>query len=205
MKTDAELLYAWRDGDEVAGEQLFERYFDAVGRFFFNKASGDPEDLVQETFASCVRGRDNVRDFRSYLFGVAYNVLRAYIRRKQRPDSSPNADEVSACDLGPGPSTVMHRREEQRLLLEGLRRIPFNYQIVLELHYWEEMTTAQIGEALGVPTGTIRSRLKIGRQKLEQALTRVSAPADVLDSTMSDLDGWARKLRRSVEDSSPST
>ncbi len=204
MTTDAELLYAWREGDAEAGGRLFERYFDAISRFFFNKAGSDPEDLVQETFAHCVRGRDKVRDFRSYVFGVAHNVLCGYIRRKRRPDDPDEAGRCRAHDLGPGPSTAVLRREEQRILLEGLRRIPFDYQIVLELHYWEGMTTARIGEILDVPTGTIRSRLKMGRDKLERALKALSIPAAVLESTMTDLEGWARTLRETVGGSPPS-
>ncbi|MEM9463646.1 MAG: sigma-70 family RNA polymerase sigma factor [Myxococcota bacterium] len=201
MPTDADLLHAWREGNAAAGEQLFERYFDPVGRFFFNKISGEPDDLVQETFARLVQGRDRVREFRPYLFGVAYNVLKAYIRSKQRPEEPDELDSCSAQDLGPGPSTMMHRRQEQRLLLEGLRRIPLEYQTVLELHYWEDMTTAQIGAALGLPIGTVRSRLRTGRAKLEQALCDLPAPQTLRESTIHGLDQWAQALRDAVRQS----
>ena len=52
--TDEELLRAWSDGDRDAGERLFERHFESVVRFFRNKAAGDHEDLIQQTFLGCV-------------------------------------------------------------------------------------------------------------------------------------------------------
>jgi len=199
MIPDAELLHAWRHGDQAAGKKLFGRYVDPVSRFFFNKISGEPDDLVQETFARCVRGGDRVREFRPYLFGVAYHVLYEHIRGKQRPDQVRDLDGCSAHDLGPGPSTVFRQRREQKLLLEGLRRIPLAYQIVLELHYWESMTTEEIGQALGVPTGTIRGRLRAGRTKLKHAMATLDVPKVVLKSTLDDLEGWARGLREVLE------
>lgn len=45
--TDVELLEAWRGGDRRAGEQLFERHFDAVSRFFRNKLEFGVDDLIQ--------------------------------------------------------------------------------------------------------------------------------------------------------------
>ena len=46
QRQPAELLYAWRGGDVASGQQLFKRYYGPVARFFANKVSGDPDDLV---------------------------------------------------------------------------------------------------------------------------------------------------------------
>jgi DNA-directed RNA polymerase specialized sigma24 family protein len=55
--TDIELLEAWRGGDRRAGEQLFERHYAAVARFFRNKLEFGVDDLIQRTFLACVEGR----------------------------------------------------------------------------------------------------------------------------------------------------
>ncbi|MEM9462966.1 MAG: sigma-70 family RNA polymerase sigma factor [Myxococcota bacterium] len=191
----------WRNGDARAGERLFERYFRAVARFFANKVAGDPDDLVQETFLACVRGRDRVQrthDFRAYLFGVAYNVLKSHIRRKYRPDFPADLDSCSAHDLAPGPSTVLHRCEEERLLLDALRQVPLTYQVLVELYYWESMTTEQIGLTLDLPVGTVRGRLRRARARLEQILQRMPGESHLQRSAIDGLDDWARGLRARV-------
>jgi len=195
--SDAELLGAWREGDKRAGAELFQRYFEPVSRFFVNKLTEDPEDLIQETFMACVRGRDRLRDaasFRSYLFGTACNVLRAHLRRRTHVPLDDD-DERCAFDLAPGPSTALHAREGERLLLDALRRIPLELQILLELHYWEAMTTEEIAEALALPTGTVRGRLQRGRARLLEVLEELPGPRAMQATLARELDAWAASLR----------
>lgn len=197
VMSDAELLVAWREGDKRAGAQLFERYFEPVSRFFVNKLTEDPEDLIQETFMACVRGRDRLRDaasFRSYLFGTACNVLRAHLRRRTHVPLDDD-DERCAFDLAPGPSTALHAREGERLLLDALRRIPLELQILLELHYWEAMTTDEIAGALGLPPGTVRGRLQRGRARLLEVIEELPVPRAMQATLARELDAWAAGLR----------
>jgi len=199
MTSDAQLLEAWRAGDKASGSDLFERYFEPVSRFFVNKLAEDPDDLVQETFLACLRGRDRVRDtgrFRSYLFGVACNVLRAHLRRRlDLPLPEEGEDQPCAFDLSPGPSTALHAREGERLLLDALRRIPLDLQIMLELHYWEAMKTDEMAATLSLPPGTIRGRLQRGRARLMEALEEAPMPHAMRAALASELDEWATGLR----------
>lgn len=200
VRSDAELLEAWRAGDKQAGSELFERYFEPVSRFFVNKLSEDPDDLVQETFVACLRGRDRLRDagsFRSYLFGIACNVLRAHLRRRTNLQLGDD-DDRCAFDLSPGPSTALHAREGERLLLDALRRIPLEQQILLELHYWEAMKTDEIADALGLPRGTVRGRLQRGRARLQEALEELPMPRAMQATLAHELDAWATGLRTVV-------
>lgn len=198
MHADHELLEAWRAGQREAGEQLFERYFDRIARFFVNKVRADVDDLVQETFIQCLRSRDKVREgdaFRSFLFGVAYNVLRMHFRGARTHEARFDVEKDSAHDLAPGPSTWLRGRAEETLLLEGLRRLPLELQTVLELFYWEDMTSAAIAEVVGLPHGTVRSRLRRGRDLLRSELERLASSSELRDSTLGNLDGWAAGLR----------
>jgi len=199
---DVVLLEAWRRGDTTAGEELFERYYDVVERFFLNKISGDVQDLVQETFIACVEGRDRVQDssrFRSYLFSIAYNVLRAHLRKIYRGGQQLDFDEMSIQQVAPGPGTQLGHRREQRLLLEALRGIPVDYQVILELHYWEQMNTEDMAEALALPVGTVRSRLRRARELLEQAMGRLAESPGELQSTLTRLDDWAERCRQEMQ------
>ncbi|MEM9453058.1 MAG: sigma-70 family RNA polymerase sigma factor [Myxococcota bacterium] len=199
MQSDSDLLEAWCQGDHAAGSALFERHYPGVARFFANKIGGDTADLIQETFESCLESRERVRDrtrFESFLFGVAYNVLRRHFDRIRKHGERFDPATDSAADHSAGPSTMVARRDEHRLLLAALRRIPLEQQVVLELYYWEGMTSAEISEVLSVPHGTIRTRLRAARQKVETALTKLSHDPELLRRTKSDLDGWALQIRK---------
>ena len=195
---DVELLQEWRNGDMVAGEILFERYYEPIARFFRGKVLTDIADLVQETFVACVAGRDRLQvdaSFRAYIFSVARNVLCAHLRDKYRDDDVVDFDATSVEDLAPGPISQIVNRHEQRLLLEALRRIPVNFQILLELRYWEQLKTTDIAEALGLPHGTVRARLTKARQLLDQAMSTMADSAALLESTMANFEEWARQCR----------
>lgn len=194
---DAALVEAWRGGDREAGSTLFERHYDGVVRFFRNKV-GDTiaGDLVQKTFLACFEGLAAYRgeaSLRTYLFAIAYRLLCKHFeaQRRDRIDLT----SVSVHDLGHSPSEVVAAREEQRLVLAALRRIPLEYQALLELHYWEQMTAAEAAVALEIPEGTAKTRLRRGRQLLAIQLELLAASPALLTSTTSDLDGWARALR----------
>jgi len=200
--TDGELLERWRQHDAASGEALFERYYSMVERFFLNKLSTSVADLVQETFIRCVKNREKIRDnqqFRLYIFGIAYNVLKAHLRQRYRNGASINVDETSVRDLEPGPATLVVRRREHRALLEALRSIPVDDQVVLELHYWESLTTEEIAEVLGIAVGTVRGRLQRARAKLGEVMHRMTSTSQDLTTTVACLDDWARDCRLHLE------
>ncbi|WP_428268633.1 RNA polymerase sigma factor [Haliangium sp.] len=201
---DVTLLERWRDGDRLAGAALFERYYDAVERFFVNKVSMGVGDLVQETFKGCIEARDRVRDpgkFRSFLFSIAYNVFRNYLRAKRREGDQVDIDQVAMATLSPGPRSIAMEQEsdEERLLLEGLRAIPAQYQVILELHYWEDLTTTEMAEVLGTSRGTVNGLLQRARKKLTVVLRELAESPEVLRSTLDDIDGWAARWRDQIE------
>ena len=197
-RSDVELLNAWGDGNTAAGEALFERYYPAMIRFFANKVAGDPADLIQETFIRCLEGRDRLRDaakFRSFLFGIAYNRLKKHYERGRVDGERIDYGSHSAVDLAPGARTMMCKGAEQKLLLEALRRIPVEHQVVLEMFYWESMTSAAIAESLDEPHGTIRTRIRRARQLLEEQLEALAGDPALAQRTSTDLDTWAAQLR----------
>lgn len=199
--SDGTLLERWRAGEVSAGQVLLQRYYNQVRRFFLNKCGiAEVADLVQETFTACVEGRDRVQGdkFRSYLFAVAYNVFCRHLRKRYRAGDEIDFEIASVRSFTESPSSVLTRRREQRLLLEGLRAIPVNYQVVLELHYWEQLTTTEIGEALNASPGTVRTRLVRARHALEAEMGRLALSPDELASTLTNLDKWAEQCRQAI-------
>ena len=103
--SELELLAAWCDGSDRAGEQLLRRCFPLLYRFFINKVGDATDDLVQQTLIACVRHREKILDsgaFRMYLLKVArsrlYDHLRALQRRAGHVDD--DFEQVSVAVLG---------------------------------------------------------------------------------------------------------
>lgn len=198
---DGELLVQWRAGEASAGELLFERYYDSVVRFFRNKVSEDAPDLVQQTFAACLHARDRIArasNFRAYLFAVAHNTLRGHLRRTYSLRNGAQLDQTAIADLVPGPSTVMGRKAEHLLLLDGLRRLPLQLQVLLELRYWEELRTREIAEILELPHDTVRTRLRRGIARLRQVIGELPASPREHTRTIENLDHWASEVRGDI-------
>jgi RNA polymerase sigma factor (sigma-70 family) len=198
---DAGLFEAWVTGNQTAGETLYRQHFDALYRFFRAKAPEDYEDLIQNTFLECVRSRDRFRGdspFRAYLFGVARHRLLHHLRRKGTNRVDFESSQTSVADVDPRPSSVMARKAEHRLLLEAMRRIPVDLQIAMELHYWEDMTTAELAEVLEIPQGTVKSRLRRGREALQAELAKLTNDPAQRDAAVGGMETWVREIRALV-------
>ncbi|EDM76991.1 hypothetical protein PPSIR1_13295 [Plesiocystis pacifica SIR-1] len=203
MVTDDELLEAWRRGDQRAGRELFERHYDAVDRFFRNKAGEDGPDLAQRTFLAVVEGIEadryrNQNSFRSWLFAIAYRQLCKHYRSQASDRRRFDAAVTSVHDLDPTPSTIVGRSEDERLLLAALRLLPIDLQVALELHYWEQMSDAQIAGALGLPLGTVKSRIRRARQLVAEHVAALSQAPRGVERTLANLEGWAAGVRERV-------
>ncbi len=198
VRQDVELLQAWGDGDAQAGNELFRRHFECLFRFFSTKLDGSCDDLVQETFEACLKGRDRFEgraSFKTYMLRIARNRLYEHYRGKHRAFS---VQEHSVVDAGATPSSLLTKHERGARLLAALRRLPLEFQMTLELFYWEGLKTEAIAEVLDVSPHTARSRLARAREKLRGLLVVVEAiPADELATLEreADFDGWARALR----------
>lgn len=203
MADDAELLRRWNDGDAAAGEALFHRYFSALYRFFRSKAQSHCEELVQRTFAACVEKRRDVRDggsFRAFVYAVARFELLYFFRRRAKDGRNVQLDTASAFDLDPSPSRVAADRQEHRLLLEALRRIPLDLQMVLELHYWEQLSTAELSQVLEIPQGTVKSRLRRAREAVAAALPAIAKDKALLQSTVDGFEEWVGEIKALFDD-----
>jgi RNA polymerase sigma-70 factor (ECF subfamily) len=200
--SDAELLQAWRDGDERAGRQLFERHFTSVFRFFRSKIEEAAEDLTQQTFMGCLKGKDRFRgdsSFRTYLFTIARNRLYTYLRDRQRRDNVIEFGTMSVADLGAAsPTRVVAAKAEQRVLLKALRRLPVEMQVAMELHYWEDMSVREIAVITDTPEGTIKRRLQRGRTRLNELIAELSEDEAIARSTVDNFADWAQALRQQM-------
>ena len=201
---EQQLLAAWRDGDEDAGEILFERYYESLSRFFRSKAGEQAPDLIQRTFLVLVETQARIREgttFQAYLFGVARNILLEHYRGKRRDGERFDPAERSVEDFGPTPTTLIAQVQETQLLLQALRKIPVESQMILELYYWESMTAKDIGDVLEIPEGTrgtlprsARTRAGLGAEEVEDLGETGARPFRCPYSVVTLSASW-RKIR----------
>lgn len=201
MSDEHPLLAAWRAGDAEAGEALFERFYDALSRFFRSKAGDGAPDLIQRTFLVMLETHTRMREgttFQAYLFGIARKVLLEHYRNRRRDGERFDPVEQSFEDLGPTPTGLLAGVQETQLLLQALRRIPLESQMILELYFWENVTAREIGDVFEAPEGTVRTRIRRAKQQLRDQIAVLAATPALLESTLSDLESWAVRLREEL-------
>lgn len=201
---DRALLAAWQRGDRERGNQLFRRHIRSVSRFFRTKVPDAAEDLTQSTFLA-IAALDPARlgedvPFRAYLFGVARNQLLMHLRTKTRADKRFDPLTWSAPDAGASPVKLVARQQQQGLLASALQSVPVDYQIALELFYFEGMAVAEIAGSLERPVGTIKSLLSRGRELVRERILAMAGPSELLASVVGELDKWLGTLPQAMSD-----
>ncbi|HEV3486400.1 MAG TPA: sigma-70 family RNA polymerase sigma factor, partial [Vicinamibacterales bacterium] len=165
-------MCALRSGDCEAFDTLFDRYRDPVWRFFRRRVAdaGRCEELVQDVFVALyqnVRRYEPRSSVRSYVFGIAFNMLHAERRRLLRDAREPLVDEPSAA---PDPAAALWVRDALASLDAGAREI-------VMLREYEQLSYQEIAELLRLPLNTVRSRLFRARMDLKAALLRQTGDA----------------------------
>jgi len=204
MEDDLALLQAWRRGERDAGSRLLRRHLGTVYGFFANKVVAEAaEELTQRTFETCVETRDQIYDgvtVRAYLLGIARNkLLQHHDEWRRRGSKAVQAGESLAGAMGPTASSIVARGDQQRLVLRALARLPLDFQVAVELFYWESLSVLEIAHVLAIAEGTVKSRLARARGMLKQAVAELDAEPALTDSTIRDLDKWIASMRRHVE------
>jgi RNA polymerase sigma-70 factor (ECF subfamily) len=172
---DTELLRRWARGDAAAGGELVRRNRGAVHRFLKHRSSDDAEDLVQETFLACMVAAHRFRaqaSGRTYLMGIALRKLLAHRRRAHRSPEAVPLDLLNP-DHAPLADTEHVARSEaarDEALAFALLTLPPDRRHVLELAYWRNLSRNDIARELGVPPGTVASRLRRARESLRNLL-----------------------------------
>lgn len=199
------LLDRWRDGDADAGAQLMMRYMGEVRDYFAARVPADVvEDLVQETFLRLTSTKERIgSSVKVYILHVAINVWRERVRQTLRT-SEVGVSDVHLNDAA-GDDDVFAAvayREESQMLLEALQRISLADAELLELAYWEGLSSAVLGQLYDIPEATVRSRLRHARLRLAKEWQQIAGdrPAQIMDEVglSRELEQLGAKLRRAV-------
>jgi RNA polymerase sigma-70 factor, ECF subfamily len=176
--SDEVLFERYRGGDRAAFRTIIERHQPELLRFL-TRLVGDQagaEDVFQEAFLQVHLAADTfdaTRRFRPWLFTIAANKARDYLRRKGRRRtlelSAPvdrdrgEGEAGSFVDLMevrvPAPNEALDKDETNRQVQKALDELPLILREILLLAYFQRISYAQISDELGIPLGTVKSRL----------------------------------------------
>lgn len=176
---DEQLIEAVAQGDRQAFEMLYDRYASVVFGLAL-KMLGDrevAEEAVQEIFWRVwqrAKSFDRSRAFAPWLFGIAHNYCIDELRRRRaRPQPVYEDDDhpvLSSIADDADVSAAALQSEQRRVVLNALRELPTEQRQALELAYFGGLTQQEIATRLGNPLGTIKTRMRLGLQKLRSLL-----------------------------------
>ncbi len=169
---DADLVSAARAGDEQAIGHLLRRHYSRIYTLCYRMLGErrDAEDAAQDALIAIVRGLDRFDGraaFGTWAHRVTANVCFDELRRRRRrPTTAEMPDEIAATH-GPAPESMAVDRVA---LEQALIELPEEYRVAVVLRDVADFDYAEIAEWLGVPPGTVRSRIARGRAALAEQL-----------------------------------
>ena len=179
-RTDEQLLVAYRGGRVEAFEALVRRYRPELLPFLIRFAGGRAagEDLFQETFLQVHLSADTFdasKRFKPWLFTIGANKARDYLRKNKRQRALPlsatvgggsgsgGGDGTAFVDLMeadvPLPDLAAADSEARELVRDVVDELPDHLKEVLLLAYFQQLAYKEVAEVLGIPLGTVKSRL----------------------------------------------
>ena len=170
-RSDEELLAAYLRGDEEAFSILVDRYLKVVYSFVvrFVGDEHDAEDIVQETFLKAWKSaksyNESTSKFKTWVLRIARNSAIDHLRkRKQVPFSAFDTDEglnmlaETVPDTAPLPDEEFAKAQDAESLNKAMQSLNPEAREILLLHYTSGLTFLEIGELLGQPQNTVKSR-----------------------------------------------
>ncbi|HEX7071985.1 MAG TPA: sigma-70 family RNA polymerase sigma factor [Rhodothermales bacterium] len=178
VPTDDLLLERARQGDQQACRLLVERYEGVVAATVIGMLGrgADADDVGQETFVRFFRSLNQFRgdaSLKTYLTRIAMNQSLRALKKRQRwrlRFFSTEDDETETLARMPDSRDVQGEREQREFVQSALQTLPAAQRSVVVLRMLEGFDTNETAEMLGIPPGTVMSRLARALEKLEDEL-----------------------------------
>ncbi|MFS0553678.1 RNA polymerase sigma factor [Brevibacillus sp. 179-C9.3 HS] len=171
MEDDKEIIEQVLHGNREAYTQIILKYQVKV-LSLIHKMLGfreEKQDIVQEIFIKAYYHLPEYKPqhkFSSWLYRITANHCLDEIRRRKRTPYLGKLDfEVSDSTT---PETIFLEKEQKTILQQRIKSLEKNYRVVLEMRYLQSLTYEEIGNSLGVPISTVRTRLAHGKKKLRE-------------------------------------
>ena len=161
--------------DQAAFRALFEHFAPRIKAFMYRQgvASDVAEEIAQETMVNVWRKANQFDPSKAssstWIFTIARNVRIDLLRKQNRPMPDMN-DPAMVSDPVVSPHQTISREQEVSLLNKNIESLPAEQRQVLHLAFFEEKTHAMIAIQLGIPLGTVKSRIRLAFNTLRAGL-----------------------------------
>lgn len=198
---DTHLLAAWVGGDAGSGKKLVARHYLRILSFFSSRVGPElARDLTQDTFLVLCSNKVDFRGDASVigcLFGIArwklVEHLRKYARRGKFFDPGQDAHEVA--HVTRSLISLLQDREREVLVVQAIRSLALDDQIVLELRDYEGLALREQAAMYGVGVDTISTRVNRARHRLRQRVQKLASSPDLAESTLTNLHACMATIR----------
>lgn len=172
---DSQWLRQCREGDPLAIERLVHTHQAEVYRLALSILDDPDEadDATQEVFVAALRSLDSFRggaSLKTWLFSIAINLCRSRYRRNQRRVRLHQILESLFGGEPAHPESEAIHHEAESTLWEAVRALDEKHRIPIILRYYHDLPVAEVAEMLGIPVGTVHSRLNHARRRLRAQL-----------------------------------
>jgi RNA polymerase sigma-70 factor (ECF subfamily) len=174
---------------------LVEKHFDYVWRLLrrMGLPAADADDAAQEVFLVAIQKMQSIRPGRdrAFLYGCALNKAAQFRTARNRQHEPLGAQYSDA--LAPSTDDLLERKKAQDVLDGLLEHLSHDQRAVFVLYEVEEMTFSEIADLLGIPTGTVASRLRLARARVQHQLALFDAAVadELLESKNSEAEDRA--------------
>jgi len=168
-----QISYEWQSGDMAAFEALFQQYKRLVFKnaYLITGAKEDAEDVLQEVFVSVWGSRrtfnPNKGNLTTWLHRITVN--KCVERRRKKSLTMVSLEGVDLSETKSADDVLITRQEYERLI-EAMNSLDTKHRVVLVLRYFNDLSYEEIAQAVGVPLGTVKSRINHGLKLLRGQL-----------------------------------
>jgi RNA polymerase sigma factor (sigma-70 family) len=173
---DMLLIARLAEGDEASLTRLYERHSQAIFSYLI-QLTGDrseSEEILQDTFVAAWKAARRFRGLsrvRTWLLAIARRQARDR-RRRHALDIDTGTELEGMVDPSDGPDTIVLARVESAEFAGLVARLSAHQRDILNLAFVQELSYAEMAEVLGVPIGTVKSRLNNARRTLFQLIEK---------------------------------
>jgi RNA polymerase sigma-70 factor, ECF subfamily len=191
-EAEVELLKAVLAGDGTAYRGLVEKYQGRVFAMVYGMVRNreDARDITQEAFVKAYRNLGSFRleaGFYTWLYRIAMNLAIDFTRKRKRRETG-GFDEgiatreedgtIAEIHHEDGPSRQLERKQLFTRIMDAMEQLPEDQRQVILLRELEGLQYKEIADVMGIPEGTVMSRLFYARKELQKLLASSETPAE---------------------------
>ena len=184
QEADVEMIRAVRGGDATAYRGLVEKYQGRVYHMVYGMVRNreDARDITQDAFVKAYNNLGSFREqssFYTWLYRIAMNLAIDFLRKAKRRGESSFDEQIASKDADGGideahtqdsPSKTLERKQLMGTIMDALEKLPADQKQIILLRELEGLSYKEIAEVVGIPEGTVMSRLFYARKKLQKLL-----------------------------------